>query len=149
MNLVTTQFSLSNNSYELYIAGCKDHPCEGCFTPELWKENIGMELDDKKYDELKFKISESIEIIENIYILGGEPLEKPKEDIIKLIDFLAQFKKPIWLFTRFELKEIDKEILDKIDYVKTGKYIKSKETNNNIKYGVQLATSNQTIHKLR
>jgi anaerobic ribonucleoside-triphosphate reductase activating protein len=149
MRIVSTQYSLSTNSYEIFVAGCKEHPCIGCNNPELWNPNIGDELTEEKYDELKFKISESIEIIDNFYILGGEPLEQPKEDVIKLIDFLAQFKKPIWLFTRFELKEIDKEILNKLDYVKTGKYTKSKETTKNIKYGVQLATSNQTIHKLK
>jgi len=147
MRLVSTQFSLETESFELYIAGCREHPCIGCYSPELWDENVGEELNEEKYKKLGKSILSKLDIIKNIFILGGEPLEKPKEEVIKLLTFLKQFKKPLWLFTRFKLKEVDKEILNELDYVKTGRYIKRKKTNKKIRFGIKLASSNQNIYK--
>jgi organic radical activating enzyme len=147
MKLASTQFSIDHNSFELYISGCKDHPCKGCFSPELWKEDIGEELTPEKYVELIKNIVSKIDLIDNIFILGGEVMEKPKEDILTLLHVLKQFKKPIWLFTRFELDMIDKDILKEVDYVKTGLY-DAKKKGKNVQFGITLASTNQKIHKV-
>ena len=149
MNIAATQYTLDMNAYEVYISGCIEHPCDGCFSEELWDEKVGKHLNEEEYLKLKNNITTSIEMIDNIMIFGGEVLEKPKEEVIELLQFLNQFDKPIWLFTRFKLKEIDKDILALLDYVKVGMYDKTKITEKNTKYGIKLATSNQTIHKLR
>jgi anaerobic ribonucleoside-triphosphate reductase activating protein len=80
-------------------------------------------------------------------ILGGEPLD---QDIINFYYFtvdIKSFDKNLWLFTRYELNEIEPTILNQFDYVKTGKYIKELSVDNNIQYGIKLATSNQKIYK--
>ena len=147
MNIATTQYSLSRKMFEIYVAGCRKHPCKGCYTKELWPETVGKELNDKKYIELGESIIRAISMIDNFMICGGEILEKPKEEVLELITFLKQFMKPIWLFTRFELKDVDTDILDNIDYIKTGMYLQDKQTEDNISYGYKLASSNQAIYK--
>jgi anaerobic ribonucleoside-triphosphate reductase activating protein len=149
MNIATTQYTLQNMMFEIYVSGCKEHPCKGCFTPELWDENVGELLDEKKYEELKIRIERDSDMIENLMICGGEILEKPIEDVLELITFLQQFEKPIWLFTRFEKKDVPKEILDEIDYIKCGMYDKTKRTGDNVHYGIRLASSNQKIYKVK
>ena len=39
------------------------------------------------------------------------------------------------------------ELLPFLDWVKIGRYIESLTTDNNIQYGIKLATSNQNIYK--
>ena len=147
MNLNSCQYTLSNYMFEIYISGCEKHPCKECFSPELWNPFVGDELTTERYELLKTNILSKIYMIENLMVCGGEILEKPKEEVLELITFLKQFMKPIWLFTRFELKDVDTDILDNIDYIKTGMYLQDKQTEDNISYGYKLASSNQTIYK--
>ena len=148
MNLATTQYSLSTKTFEIYVSGCVKHPCKGCYSQELWDEKFGVELDDDIYKGLMYKIENNLDMIDNIMICGGEILEKPKEEIIKLIKFLQQYKKPIWLYTRFKYEEVDKEILNELDYIKCGQYDETKVTDKNIQFGIKLASSNQKIYKI-
>jgi len=148
MKLATTQYSLNTKTFEIYISGCIGHPCKGCYSKELWDENIGEELDDDMYKSLMYKIENNLHIIDNLMICGGEILEKPKEEILKLIKFLKQYKKPIWLYTRFKYNKVDKDILKELDYIKCGQYDNTKLTGDNVQYGVKLASSNQKIYKL-
>jgi len=149
MKLASTQYSLSTMTFEIYVSGCIEHPCVGCYSQELWDDNVGEELDDDMYKFLRYKIENNLHIIEMIMVCGGEILEKPKEEIIELLDFLKQYKKPIILFTRFEKKEVDKEILSKLDYIKCGMFDKTQLTDDNIQFGFKLASANQKIYKLR
>ena len=75
--------------------------------------------------------------------------EKPKEEIIELLLFLKQFNKPLWIFTRFDIGEIDKDILDLLDYIKCGMYKEELTVKDNVQFGINLATSNQKIYKMR
>ena len=147
INLATTQYTLSTKTFEVYISGCKVHPCKNCYSPELWDENVGEKLDNVVYKTLMYKIEKSLDMIDNLMICGGEILEKPKEEIIELIKFLQQYKKPIWLYTRFKLKTVDKDILKELDYIKCGQYDETKKTDDNILFGIKLASSNQKIYK--
>lgn len=149
MRLVSTQYTLSNGAFELYIAGCKKHPCKQCHSPELWNENIGTLLDINGYENLKYEIQYKLPMLNSIHLFGGEILEKPKVEVMELLLFLKQFNLPIWLYTRFSYDEINIEILNLLDYVKCGKYIPELQTNNNIQHGVKLASSNQQIYKVK
>lgn len=149
MNIASTQYSLSQTAFEIYISGCKEYPCKGCHNPELWDESIGEKLTNDKLKKIKNKINEFDDLINKIMIYGGEPLEKPINKIIWLLKELKKMKKEIWLFTRFELNEIPKEIIVLCDYIKTGKFDNTQLTNNNIQYGIKLASANQQIHKIK
>jgi len=147
MNLASTQYSLKHKALELYISGCKEHPCINCHNPELWSEQLGEPLTQEKLNEIIIKITNFDNLIDNIFICGGEPLEKPELEIIWLLAELKQTDKQIWLFTRYELNEISDNVIGLCDYIKTGKYDEKLLSDNYFQHGIQLASTNQKIIK--
>jgi len=151
MRIASTQYTLSSKTLEIYVAGCKANPhCEDCHNSEIWDFNNGEILDDAYYKKIESKINKFNDIIDNIWILGGEPLDQDIKELIKLCIFLKTFGKKIWLFTRFDLDEVPKDVIKYFDYVKTGRYLpkyKPKTDNSHKEYGVVLATTNQHIYK--
>lgn len=149
MRILTTQYSLSMKSLDIYISGCKGPHCEGCHNPDTWNFNQG----DIWGDELKTKISNKIkdfsDLIDNIMIFGGEPLDSSTDDLIDMLSFLDKYNLSVWLFTRYSIDEVPKDIKKYCSYIKCGRYIPSLKTEDNVQYGIPLATSNQKIWKLK
>jgi organic radical activating enzyme len=81
-------------------------------------------------------------------LFGGEPLDQNHDEFLDFLNKLKTLNKAIWLFTRYSIDEVPKNVKILCDYIKTGKYLPELKTNDNIMYGITLATSNQTIHKL-
>lgn len=139
----------SGLSLNIYLSGCGGY-CDNCHSQHTWDFNSGSKLDNLELVDYLHHVKDFT--FDHICILGGEPLDQPKEELVELLSRLkANFpNKPLWLYTHFELEDLeeDKEILDRLDYIKTGKYEKdlpeAKE-----QYGVFLASENQVIHKLR
>jgi anaerobic ribonucleoside-triphosphate reductase activating protein len=149
MNILGTQYTLENKSLDIYVAGCSGSPhCEGCHNPESWNFNQGEKYDYEYFNKLKEKINSFSNMIENIMIFGGEPLDQNHDELIHMLFDLKSFNKKLWLFTRYELEEIPLEIKELCNYIKCGRYIPDLKIDNNIQYGIKLATSNQTIYKL-
>lgn len=148
MKIASTQYSINTKSLEIYLSGCNGNPkCEQCHNPELWDFDIGKEYSDKYFETLRKKVSVFDSMIDNIFVLGGEPLD---QNIIKfkhMIKDLRKLNKKLWLFTRYEITEIDKEIKNAFDYIKTGKYIMQLQVEDNVQYGIKLASANQKIYK--
>jgi anaerobic ribonucleoside-triphosphate reductase activating protein len=148
VNILGTQYTLKHKAFEIYVAGCNGSPhCKGCHNPESWDFNLGDKMDDKYLLFLKSKIQSFDELIDNIMIFGGEPLDQSMAALIELLDYLQQFNKSIWIFTRYDLNEVPLIIKDRCDYLKCGRYESEKCTDSNIQHGIALATSNQNIYK--
>jgi len=150
LKIASTQFSLETKSIDIYLSGCNGIPkCEGCHNPELWDFSIGSEYNNKYFSYLKNKIVSFDILVDNIFIMGGEPLDQDLNSLISFLSDLNTFKKDIWLFTRNEIEDIPQEVLNLISYVKTGRYDKRLICEDNIQHGVKLATSNQKIFKIK
>lgn len=148
MNILGTQYTLKHKAFEIYVAGCNGSPhCKGCHNPESWDFGNGEILDDNYLSVIQTKIKSFDEMINNIMIFGGEPLDQKMSELIDLLDCLQQFNKKIWIFTRYDLNEVPSIIKDRCDYLKCGRYEPQKCTDSNIQYGIKLATSNQHIYK--
>lgn len=149
MRIASTQYSVKTQSYEIYISGCsEDALCrKDCINPELQNFNYGEVLTEEKIFNIIEIIKSTSMMIKKIFILGGEPLDQKKEELIFLLKSLkgAISTKDIYLFTRFEFDNIDKDILKYVDYVKVGWYDRKLKTKSNIQVGIELATSNQKI----
>lgn len=133
-------------SFEIYLSGCNRTPkCKNCHNPLLWDFNYGKDLNYKKLNKL-IKYSK----FDNFVILGGEPLDQNSSKFNELILYLKKNypKIPIWLYTSYELKDIPKHLLLYVNYIKTNKYEEKLRTNNNIHFGVKLASSNQKIYQI-
>ena len=150
LQIAHIEYSINTKSLDIFTIGCNGS-CNGCFNTELkdWNQkgisvfdtlNKVMELHNK-YDNL----------IDKIIIVGGDPCdayEKYPFDIKNLLKGIKGIThKPIFLFTRFSIEYIQDDIKDLVDYIKTGKYIPELKCDDNIEYGIKLATKNQHIYK--
>ncbi len=159
MYIKDTLYTFENHSYEFYIQGClgrkkingKLQHCPGCHNPELHKfkkeDNIVEVLEN--FDK-SFHIFNNM--IDEIWILGGEPLDQNKNELLNFIKKLKKYNKDIYLFTGYELdfvKKEWKEIFDYIDYIKVGYYdenLKNKEIKS---CNMTLYSSNQNIYDIK
>lgn len=147
LNITNVDYGMSDNSYSIFVSGCKAEPkCEGCFNPENWEFNIGK--DWLNYvNKIKQDLSDFKTLINKIIIVGGEPLDQDLVILKQMITFLKQFNIPIYLFTRHELNKVPEFVLEMCDYIKCGAYIPSLTCKGNEQYGIVLSTSNQKIYK--
>lgn len=146
MNITDFDYSMSDKAYSIYVSGCKAEPkCKGCFNPENWDFNRG-----KEWTTYKDKISKDIEVnrnlVDKIIIVGGEPLDQNPLQLGLMLDFLKGFKIPIYLFTRYELKDVPQFVKDRCDFIKCGAYKPECSCESNEHYGINLATDNQKIY---
>ena len=150
MNIIGTQYTLQYKSLDIYIAGCngdKGVHCTSCHNPESWNFNQG-ELYNKEYfNKIKIKVKDFNNLIDNIMIFGGEPNDQNIDDLTFFLSDLKSLSKKIWLFTRYNIKDVPKFELGLCDYIKCGAYIPNLKTDDNVQYGIKLATSNQKIYK--
>ena len=144
MNIASTQFTLKHKSFEIYLSGCNGF-CDGCCNPELKDFNIGLSFLEK-IDEIINKIQIFDLLINDIWILGGDPIDNKNDELFDLILKLKPLKKNIWLWTRYNIEDIPNNIKCLCDYIKCGEYLKNLQCDNNIQYGIKLATSNQKIY---
>lgn len=151
MNILATQYTLANKSFEIYVAGCNASPhCKGCHAEESWDFNAGEKYTKLYFYKMRNKIIEFNNLIDKIWILGGDPLDNNMEKVCKMVKELSILNKETWLFTRHSLETTKIKLKDSIelfDYIKCGAYEQNLTTDNNIQYGVKLATSNQKIYK--
>lgn len=147
MNIVSTQYNLQNKTLEIYLSGCYGD-CYNCHNPELKDFNMGNYYSDD-LPKIIQKIYEFDSLIDNIWILGGEPLDQDIQELNSLLKYLIRTNKKIWLWTRYEIKKVPENIIKYLNFIKTGKYIEELSTNDNIQYGVKLASSNQKIYKIQ
>lgn len=109
-------------SLTFYTQGCTHH-CKGCFQPQTWDFNGGMELTED--------ITKSIEYCLKNYkydylcLLGGEPLDNI--DTCKFIIDLCKKYQPnikVWLYTGYLLKDNKHKIIENdLDVIIEGEFI--------------------------
>ena len=144
------EYSIQTKSIDVFNIGCDGH-CVGCCNPELknWnKKGLDLNVVCKKVEQLTKKFSN---LVERFLLVGGDPVDayiRYPEQYTELLFCLNTLYKPIFLFTRHELKDIPKELLQQVDYVKTGAYIPELTVDNNIQFNIKLATSNQNIYQV-
>ncbi len=106
----------------VFLQGC-DLCCEGCQNQALWELNEGIERDiDELVSELESKM-----INKRLTISGGEPLLQVNE-LIYFVDKLHAKGFDLAIYTGHSKDEIPSEILQKLNYLKTGQFIKSLKT---------------------
>lgn len=149
MNYLQLNYSLEHKAIEIFLSGCSGQPkCEGCHNQLSWNFDQGENINNiyTKIDNML--MIDKFNIIKNIMIFGGEPLDQDLKELSTFLSNLKKYNKLIWLFTRFNIDEINANIKTKCDYIKTGRYIHNLKTNNNVQFGIKLSTSNQQIHKI-
>jgi len=149
IRIAASQYSLVSKSFEIYLSGCSADPhCENCHNPELWSFDIGEPYTDEIKTKFLTKIEQYDDLIDSIWILGGEPLDQPIDELEVLFKDLYQANKDIWLFTRNDIEEVPVNISQYCSYVKCGRHIPSKHEDGYSMFGVDLSSTNQKIYKM-
>lgn len=148
MKVAGTDYNLNHKAFEIYLSGC-DGACAGCHNPELWDFEVGSDAFGSVFQIIIGKITEPM--VQNIWILGGEPLLQNK---IALSMFLKQIYywangKPLWLWTRFEDKDIPLNLRVWLTYAKTGEYLEGGESYRESMFDIELASTNQKIIEVK
>lgn len=117
---------MDNLALEVYVAGCKEPHCEGCHNQDLWDFENGASLGAWE-DVLRTYATAyggEVNMVKNIWILGGEPLDQHHGQLLVMLMFLRDIFRgaKVWLFTRREYDQIPQTIIQQCHYVKTGAY---------------------------
>ena len=105
LRILSTQYTMASKSFEIYLAGCNAQPkCTDCFSPETWDYEQGTIVTMATIEEIKSKIDEFSNMMDEIWILGGEPLDHNPKELSDFIEPLyASIHKPFRLFTHYRL----------------------------------------------
>lgn len=123
----------NHTAVSLFLNGC-NVKCSHChnpslqsYKPESTKEVLQIIKTLTKYEELA----------DTVCILGGEPLMQDNKKLLSLIQDIKKQGMLVCLYTSYEKEEVPSSILENIDMLKTGKYIRELES------GGFLASANQ------
>lgn len=118
-------------SVSVYLQGCPHH-CKGCFNPETWDFNGGMEFTEKTMSNLIAAMREN-GIKRNLCILGGEPLcPQNREQTLYIIEqvLTAYPDTPVYVWTGYLIEDLFaeedetlKSIFDKTYCIVDGPFI--------------------------
>lgn len=144
------EYSIHTKSIDIFSIGCEGN-CQDCCNPEIKRWDLsGLDTVQvvSKVVSLTTKFNN---LIDRIILVGGDPVDAYKRYPSEYLSFISQIRtlrKPIYLFTRYELTQIDPILLAQVDYIKTGPYLPELKCDDNIQEGIKLATSNQKIFKI-
>lgn len=85
----------------LFVSGCSHH-CKGCFQPQTWDPEYGVEFTDETEDRIITAVSDPC--YQGMTFLGGEPMEAYNQK--RLLHLAKRFKetlpdKDLWCFTGY------------------------------------------------
>ena len=152
MLIAATQVDAVNGVLEFYVSGCT-LKCPGCHNYELQTFGIG---DSFTFNQSDYIAKAANPLVEQIAIMGGEPLDQEPPQLLQMIQELHKVGKPIVLFTGYDMDEIPEYTLEALKpylfAIKTGKWDIDLACTDNIHligdWEISLASSNQELHIL-
>lgn len=133
-------------SVSVYFSGCNFN-CRNCFNKEFQDFNYGVNFTNDIQNYIFDFVEKNIEFIDNLAILGGEPLNQ--ENYNSVLELCKSFKlkfpdKKIWVWTGNLFDNIKNlEIVSVADYIIDGLFLEEFK-DKNLKYR---GSSNQRIFK--
>ena len=106
----------------LFLQGC-ERRCNGCHNPQTWDITKGISISITDLVEMIIQNS----VVKRITISGGEPLYQLAA-LRKLLLFLDKNEFDIALYTSYSRDEIPEDIIQTLDYLKTGEYLSQRRT---------------------
>ena len=143
MNIAATQYNLPHKALEIYLSGCNGPHCPGCHNTELWNFDVGEDI-NKALERLLIKLERDGDMIQEVWVLGGEPLDQELTQLLVLLSNIPKHFR-IVLFTRYELSDVPYSVLVYADLIKTGAYVSELACTDRVFAGITLASTNQEV----
>lgn len=106
----------------VFLQGCLLH-CPGCHNPSTWDTAGGFEMEEA--DLVRDLVQRSP--TRRVTISGGEPLLQAQA-VERLVTLLAQEGFDLALYTAFQKQDVPPGILQRLNHLKTGPYVKALRT---------------------
>lgn len=149
LNINYIDYSIATKSLDIFFAGCFND-CHDCCNPELMDFNNGTDFVEW-LPKIEKYLKDYDSLIENIFLVGGSPNHQDAE---QMEIFLEGLKRrchesiKIFVFCGEDVLDQVQPVFKKYcDFVKVGAYRPELTCDNNIQYGIKLATENQKILK--
>jgi len=111
----------------LWVSGCT-HMCDECQNPQTWDLDSGIPFDEAAMEEICQEMEQSY--ISGLTFSGGDPLHPANRAEVTELAKELKFRYPdktLWVYTGFTWDEVeDLPIMDYIDVLVDGEYVKSK-----------------------
>lgn len=141
------RYDLINNpmddspSFTIWFGGCTFN-CPDCQNPDL---QVSDKWDEWSVKELTSLILENYDRynVNSVVFLGGEPLQQNRQELLSLCSALHSVGLKIWLYTGYDLEQVDREIIQYLYMIKCGRYIRE------LAQDGFPASSNQKIYKVK
>ena len=123
----------------LFLQGCTRN-CKNCQNKKIKEHGKGKTM----------IISDTVELIKSkcrnkkITISGGEPMEQ-KESLIELVRILKNEEFNVCVYTGWQLEMIPRYLINMLDFIKTGEFIKEL-SDVNLQY---VGSKNQHMYEIR
>lgn len=127
-------------TFTIWFAGCS-HRCRGCQNRELWDGSKGEHFNPYELYDLIIKETQKTKI-RTVTLLGGEPLDQVRKDLILLCQLLDEAGFTIWVYTGYPFDGVPRDLLRYIDYIKCGRYIEELRADE----GTFPITTNQMVY---
>lgn len=134
----------------LFVSGC-EHNCKGCYNQSTWSLRSGHPYTQDLEDRIIADLNDTRITKRGLSLSGGDPLHP--QNVSAILHLVKRVKqecsgKDIWLWTGYllsELSEAQKQVLEYIDVLIDGKFIKDLADPSLDWRG----SSNQVIHYLK
>lgn len=108
-------------SMTIWFSGCSFR-CKNCYNRKLWDSKFGSKHGAEAVAKI-VKASCNKLGTKSVVLLGGEPLQQDKQELLSLCRLLNGAGLKIWLYTGYEFDDVDKDILEFIYTIKCGRYV--------------------------
>lgn len=108
-------------SFTIWFSGCNFH-CKNCYNRALWNKNFGHKYDAHSVVRIVRASCNKLNV-KSVVLIGGEPLQQDKQELLSLCQLLNESGLRIWLYTGYEFDDIDDDILKYVYTVKCGRYV--------------------------
>lgn len=127
-------------SMTIWFSGCNLR-CKNCHNRKLWDKKYGNKYNVESVASLVKATCNKLGV-KSVVLLGGEPLQQDKQELLSLCRLLSEAGLKIWLYTGYEFSDIDTELIKYLYTIKCGKYIDS------LRQDGFPASTNQIVYRL-
>jgi anaerobic ribonucleoside-triphosphate reductase activating protein len=126
-------------SVTIWFSGCT-FKCKNCHNKKLWNPKYGTKYNASSVAKIVRAECNKLGL-KSVVLLGGEPLQQDRQELLSLCRLLHEAGLKIWLYTGYKFSEIDEDILRYIYTIKCGKY------EDELKQDGFPASSNQKVYR--